>query len=180
MFFTEGLCIRKGLLSFVRKYNNLVISITPNTHKLLRRIDIIQVENSNELLRNKKEKDNEKEWIFYCLECLKRRSELDCYKSCIIDQCLVVIIPLFVPISQLNILIPEQPYFKPLWVFFIYYHSHFPHSLTTVLILSYVEIKDYFRSYSFLQGTKSWYIIVPIIRIMKPIPFRMFTITLVS
>jgi hypothetical protein len=49
---------------------------------------------------------------------------------------LVVIIPLFVPISQLNILIPEQPYFKPLWVFFIYYHSHFPHSLTTVLILS--------------------------------------------
>lgn len=34
MFFTEGLCIRKGLLSFVRKYNNLVISITPITHKL--------------------------------------------------------------------------------------------------------------------------------------------------
>ncbi len=136
MFFNEGLCIRKGLLSFVRKYNNLVISITPSTRKLPGRNKITEIKYEKDLLKKKKLKDNEKESVFWWLEMVKKEVRVGLLQIMYHRPVLVVIIPLFVPISQLNILIPEQPYFKPLWVFFIYYHSHFPHSLTTVLILS--------------------------------------------
>jgi flagellar capping protein FliD len=68
MFFTEGLCIRKGLLSFVRKYNNLVISITPSTRKLPGRNKITQIKDEKDLLKKKKLKDNEKESVFWWLE----------------------------------------------------------------------------------------------------------------
>lgn len=68
MFFTEGLCIRKGVLSFVRKYNNLVISITPSTRKLPGRNEITEIKDKKDLLEKKKVKDSEKESVFWWLE----------------------------------------------------------------------------------------------------------------
>ena len=68
MFFTEGLCIRKGLLSFVRKYNNLVISITPSIRKLPGRNKITDIKDKIDLSEKKKVKDSEKESVFWWLE----------------------------------------------------------------------------------------------------------------